>query len=83
MPKQLIKTKWLLFGLLDLADRKTQLWKILSIRGESLGFIKWFSRWRCYAFHPKPTTVFNSECLKDIKEFIDNLMTERKTRRQP
>ncbi len=81
-PKEEIKTKWLVFGLLFTPSIKTQVWRIFSIKGIPLGFIKWFSRWRCYAFFPENETIFNSECLKDIKEFIDNLIKEHNTNYQ-
>jgi len=46
--------------------------------GEILGEIKWFSRWRQYTFFPRPETIFNSECLDDIRSYIKDLMDERK-----
>ena len=70
-------TKWLTFGRFNFPNKKTQVWQVISVKGVFLGDIKWFGRWRCYAFFPEETTVFNSICLKDIKEFIDKLMTER------
>ncbi len=58
---------------------KTQLFLVRSKKHNiNLGFIKWYSRWRCYAFFPEEETIFNSECLNDIKEFIDKLMEKRK-----
>lgn len=74
-------TKWLLFDLLDTPEKKkTQVWKVLSIKGTPLGFIKWFSNWRCYAFFPDEDTIFNSACLNDIIKFIDKLMQKRRSR---
>ena len=72
------KTKWLKFEKLNYINRKTEVWRVQSIREIQLGYIKWFTRWRCYAFFPLPSTIFNSDCLKDIKEFIDKLMEMRK-----
>lgn len=43
-----------------------------------LGEIRWFGRWRKYAFFPESQTVFESQCLGDIAEFIDELMRDRK-----
>jgi len=58
---------------------KTSVFLVLSKNSnDRLGEIKWFARWRCYAFFPGEETIFNSECLKDIKEFIDKLMEKRK-----
>lgn len=71
-------TKWLVFGKLDFLGRKTQFWQVVSVKGAFLGDIKWFGRWRCYAFFPEEETVFNSECLKDLEIFMGKLMHERK-----
>lgn len=46
--------------------------------GETLGEIKWFGRWRQYTFFPRPETIFNSECLDDIRSYIKDLMLERR-----
>jgi len=74
-------TKWLSFGKLDVPDRKTDIYQVISNKGTFLGDVKWFGRWRCYAFFPEVDTVFNSVCLKDIREFIDKLMMERKKKK--
>ena len=55
----------------DVAGRKTHIWHILSARGGSLlGEIKWFTRWRRYAFYPSNGAVFDAVCLSDIKGFL-------------
>ena len=71
-------TKWLTFTEFRFPNKKTQIWHVASIKGIFLGEIKWFSRWRCYAFFPQKETIFNSVCLNDIRNFIDNLMKDRK-----
>jgi hypothetical protein len=45
-----------------------------------LGAIKWYGAWRQYTFYPEPDTIWiwNKECLKDIINYINNLMQERK-----
>ena len=78
MMQDKFQTKWLVFKRLLWVDRKTQVWEVISIKGVVLGRIQWFSRWRCYAFFPVSGTVFNSVCLKDIKDFIDRLMKDRR-----
>ena len=71
-------TKWLVFHRLHNPNIKTQIWLIISNHyGQQLGYIKWFSRWRCYSFFPERETIFNNGCLKDIKDFIDRLMNDR------
>ena len=41
-----------------------------------LGIIKWFGRWRQYAFFPEKDTVFNVGCLSDIQAYIKELRQE-------
>jgi len=38
-----------------------------------LGIIKWYPRWRQYAFFPETGTIFNTECLNDIQSYIKGL----------
>ena len=54
----------------DMAGRKTHVWCISSVKGGLLGKVKWFARWRRYAFHPANGAVFDAACLDDIKEFL-------------
>lgn len=48
---------------------KTRVWAVESTRGARLGTVKWFGRWRCYAFYPERGTVFEQACLRDIASF--------------
>ena len=41
--------------------------------GDRLGIIKWYSRWRQYAFFPENGTLFNTDCLNDIQSYIKGL----------
>lgn len=50
--------------------------------GSVLGYVKWFARWRKYAFFPVPEVVFETQCLKDIASFLDYIMNERKIKTQ-
>lgn len=50
---------------------KTRCWLVLTNRGGWLGDVKWFGRWRRYAFFPAPETVFERTCLRDIANFCD------------
>ena len=57
--------------------QKTQIWHVYSKNhGSFLGYIKWFGRWRQYAFFPAAETVWNPECLGDIGVFIKKLMDD-------
>lgn len=74
-------TSYLTFGLDAQAStgRKTEVWLVCAARdGALLGRIKWFGRWRQYAFFPSPGTVFNPDCLEAINEQIRTLMRRRR-----
>lgn len=50
---------------------KTKLFRIETVDGMSrLGFVKWFGRWRCYAFFPEPGTLYEAVCLADLSAFL-------------
>ena len=58
---------------------KTWIWPIATKpRGAMLGEVRWFSRWRRYAFFPLPGTVFEQDCLRDIAEFCELQTAGRK-----
>jgi len=38
--------------------------------GEYLGDVKWFGRWRGYAFFPAMDTIFEQKCLREIANFL-------------
>lgn len=50
--------------------------------GSFLGVVKWYGSFRKYSFFPQPNIVFESTCLKDIADFLDKLMLERKIQKQ-
>jgi len=58
---------------------KTRKVNVVSKRhGYSLGLIQWYGRWRQYVFVPGPETVFNRDCLRDIAQYLQEMMDERK-----
>lgn len=60
------------------AKGTTSIHAVLSIANDTpLGVIKWRSGWRRYVFEPCDSTVFDAGCLKEIVEFITNLMLDR------
>ena len=70
--------KWTKFVLIKEGD-KTNVWDVATSEGlDRLGEIKWFSRWRKYAFFPYIETVYENDCLKDIVSFIETQMRARK-----
>lgn len=58
---------------------KTEIWNILSkSSGFILGQIKWYGSWRQYCLFPASQCVFNTSCMKDINDAINELMAERR-----
>ena len=53
--------------------RKTDRWGIASKRGDRLGVVSWFTRWRQYTFNPSAGTTFNAGCLKNMAEFLKSV----------
>ena len=58
---------------------KTEVWSVFpkDSMAEYLGAIQWFARWRKYAFHPNPETVYEERCLVDISLFLTMLTNNR------
>jgi hypothetical protein len=44
-----------------------------GVSAQWLGTIKWYGAWRCYAFYPQPSTVFEPKCLDWIKHECEQL----------
>ena len=60
---------------------KTRVFSVDSVRqGGRLGVIRWFGRWRQYTIEPEASTVWNKDCLREVAEFLDALMKERRAR---
>ena len=58
----------------DLPKLKTRRWRVESIFDalrSNLGYVKWFGRWRCYAFFPFRESIFEKQCLRDIAQFCE------------
>ena len=57
---------------------KTKIFKVRSRSSHKwLGFVRWHAPWRQYTFMPYAVTVWNTDCLDTITEFIRGLMDER------
>lgn len=64
------------------ASGKTGVWIVRSRSGK-LGTIRWFPRWRQYAFFPIEDTIYNAECLAEIGAFCMSATQEhRRARRE-
>jgi hypothetical protein len=58
---------------------KTSVFVVVNHKfGEKLGIIKWNTGWRRYCFFPDPGMQFDSLCLKDLANFLTELMVEHK-----
>lgn len=80
------KSKWLRFEEKVPAGymgRKTAIYAVLSAGGGSLslGEIKWWSAWRCFAFFPVANTLFETDCMTDIVAFMDWLTDQHRKQR--
>jgi hypothetical protein len=59
--------------------RKTAVVNVEAARdGSLLGQVRWFGRWRQYAFFPADGCVFNEGCLTTINAYMAALMEERR-----
>ncbi len=75
------ESKWIYFELSHEGERTCK-WFVIARKNDAvLGEIKWFGRWRQYAFFPVVGTVFNPDCMDCISEFIKNEMELRKRRK--
>ncbi|MHA1807005.1 MAG: hypothetical protein ACTSX2_05480 [Candidatus Thorarchaeota archaeon] len=68
------ETDHLIFDFVDFTGKT----HIIDVRNRNTGYyiggIRWFGRWRKYCFFPNPDTVYDSKCLKDISDFLNELM---------
>lgn len=71
-------SKYLDFKKVKYEGKKTFNIDVLNKEGITLGIIKWHPGWRRYAFFIASGMFFDSECLKDITNYIDQLMFDRK-----
>ncbi len=63
--------------------KKTDTWNVMSsMHGGRLGQVRWFCRWRQYAFYPGDGTIFNPECLHLLQLFLHHLMDQRRKAKQ-
>lgn len=62
------------------ATGKTRIWTVLGPAGKLdwLGEVRWFGRWRCYAFFPIAGTVYEQKCLYRIATFCEDRTREHK-----
>lgn len=74
---------FLRFEEIDGGERKTKLFAVVGNQGDHLlGEVKWFARWRRYAFFPEQSSIFDASCLNEISGFIERQMEERTLQRR-
>ena len=57
----------------------TTIWVVDAVKSNAfLGTIRWHGAWRKYCFFPLGDTMFDPNCLREIAQFIDDQMAERK-----
>ena len=72
------ESKWIYFEVFHKGE-KTYKWFVIARKDDSvLGEIRWFGRWRQYAFFPIIGSAFNPDCMDHISEFIRSEMEARK-----
>jgi len=73
-------SEFLIYKKVQLPSKKTLDIYVNSLSGVTLGVINWYAPWRRYVFRPTLLigTNFDSSCLKEITEYINKLMQERK-----
>jgi hypothetical protein len=72
--------KYLSFEMTPKQPKKTSCWVCRNKRSKvALAMVKWYPAWREYCFFPIINdTVFNAGCLKDIADFLGQLMNQRR-----
>lgn len=73
-----IQSDYLDFHSHTFSDRKTPIVFVYSKNsGEKLAEIRWFGRWRQFAFFPEPGTIWNPDCLASVTEVILHLKEQK------
>lgn len=68
-----MNSKFLLFEEENIVGYKTKVWAVKSkMQGTILGKIGWYGPWRKYTFSAMPQTLFDSNCLNDIRQFLED-----------
>jgi hypothetical protein len=71
-------SKYLEFLQIPYRGGKTKRFEVLSKNcKQTLGRIMWERGWRQYIFSPSYPTIWSRDCLKDIQDFLQQLMDER------
>lgn len=58
--------------------QRTDAWAVYSSTKPFLGWVKWDPLWRSYCFFPADVTMYDSECLREISDFMGEKTLARK-----
>lgn len=73
-----MKKKYVTFKLITRKPKTNVYWVKSKSCGEYLGRIAWYFPWRQYVFEPATATMWSCGCLKQVIDFIEKLMAERR-----
>lgn len=60
--------------------RLTKIWIVKNSQSDfEIGRIHWHNPWRKYIFSPSDNCIFDTSCMREISDFIEMAMTERKS----
>jgi hypothetical protein len=60
--------------------KKTDVYDIVNTSNDvHVGIIKWYGGFRKYTFQPSNNTIFDAKCMREVANFLEILMNERKT----
>ena len=72
------ETKYLRFIMRGKIDSDGVVSRVYSRRaGDLLGSIDWYDPWGCYEFNSLENIEFSSGCLREIADYLDELMAMR------
>ena len=75
---KVVETKFLVFKEIPNEGKKTKKFQVLTKYNGLLGTIGWYGPWRKYVFSIAGESIYDSSCLSDIIQFLNNLMEDRK-----
>jgi len=63
--------------------RRTKLWNVREKAGKktSLGYVMWWTAWRCYVLSPSFYAVFEQACLRQIASFVEQQTATHKAKK--
>ena len=63
-------------------EGKTKVFHVLDESNNFLGVIKWYVQCRSYCIMPGLKVIYDASCLADIQYFLNQLMQERKSKKE-